>query len=147
MSKKAILLKLTGEIFIDQTTGIFTRTLADRIADQIKQLSSTHIFGIVIGGGAFFRGSKDNDQLKLRPPVAHTVGILGTLMNGLMLYDILYSHKIKSSILCAIECPLAGEPLTQYALDNARADNQVIIFSGGTGNPYVSTDTAAIIRA
>jgi len=147
MVKKTILLKLTGTIFIDPKTEQFARTFIDPIVDQIKILSKQYQFGIVIGGGDFFRGSRDNDTLKLSLAIAHTIGMIGTTINGLMLYDLLHKKNIANTVLCAIDCPIAGNPITQEAIDNAIAKNKIIIFSGGTGNPYISTDTNAIIRA
>jgi len=147
MAKKSILLKLTGTIFIDAKTKEFTKTFIMPVIKQIKQLRDKYQFGIVIGGGDFFRGSRDNDKLGLRPAVAHTVGMIATAMNGLMLYDLLQKANIESTILCALDCPIAGNAISQQAIDNALAQNKIIIFSGGTGNPYVSTDTNAVIRA
>ena len=147
MKKKIILLKLTGTIFIDQKTKLFTRNFIDSIVDQIKQLFDRYQFSIVIGGGNLFRGAQDNGDLQLRPAVAHTIGMIGTTMNGLVLYDLLQQKNVPSTLLCAFDCPLAGEPISQEKIDNAHAENKVIIFSGGTGNPYISTDTNAAIRA
>lgn len=148
MKKKIILLKLTGTIFIDQKTQEPTRTFLDSIIEQIKELLHTkYQFGIVIGGGNFFRGSRDNDLLKLRPSIAHTIGMLGTTMNGLALYDLFKKEEISTALFCALDCPVAGKPISQEAIDSALTKKDVLIFSGGTGNPYISTDTNAVIRA
>ncbi len=147
MSKKIILLKLTGTIFSEGRTHAFTRSFADTLAEQIEQLSATHHFGIVVGGGDFFRGAESNGSLKLRPSIAHSVGMFGTIMNGIMLYDIFRSHNIATKVLCALPCAAAGTYASQEAIDEALSNNKTIIFSGGTANPYVSTDTGAIMRA
>ncbi len=147
MSKQAIALKITGELFLDPVTKQFTRRYADSLAIQIKQLSNTHTFGIVIGGGAFFRGNEHNKKLSLRPATAHTIGMIATTMSSLILYDIFNEQNIKSTLLCAFECSLIGKTISQQALDEAQSTDHVIIFGGGTGNPFVSTDTGAVIRA
>lgn len=147
MNKKIILIKLTGIIFKDAGTGALTRTHAQSLAEQLKKLSDQYHFCIVIGGGNFFRGNEHNKQLHIRTSVAHTAGMLGTMMNGLILYDILLSSQLPTTLLCAIECPLAGQPLCQQALDKALTLNNTIIISGGTGYPYVSTDTSAVIHS
>jgi len=146
MSKKRILLKLTGAIFIDPETKKLTRTYADHVAQQIKSLREEYYFGIVIGGGSFFRGGRDN-SIGLRENIAHTVGMIATTMNGLMLYDILHQHKIDVCSVCGFEFPLGGRTISQQTIDQALQNNQTLVFSGGTGNPFVSTDTNAVIRA
>ncbi len=147
MSKKIILLKLTGIIFRDHVTGQLTRAYVEQLAEQIKKLATTHQFCIVVGGGNFFRGSEHNKFLHVRASIAHTAGMLATMMNGLILYDMLSSAAIPTTLLCAIDCPLAGQPLSQHALDRACSLDHTIVISGGTGYPYVSTDTSAVIHA
>ena len=147
MKKKIILLKLTGTIFTDPKTKKMTRSFIDSIIEQLKQLSKSYQIGIVIGGGNFFRGSRDNDTLKLRPSIAHTIGMMGTAMNGLILYDLLEKEDIKTTLFCALNCHDAGKPISQQSIDNALTEKDILIFSGGTGNPYISTDTNAVIRA
>ena len=147
MSKEAILLKITGKLFLDPTTNQLTRVYADSLATQIKTLQERYTFGIVIGGGAFFRGTEHNHALNLRSAMAHTIGMLATVMSSTMLYDIFYEHGIPCTLLCGFDCSLAGTIVSQPAIDQAYAHQHVIIFGGGTGNPYVSTDTCAVIRA
>lgn len=147
MSTEALLLKVTGTIFTDQQTGQLTRTHADALATQIKKLHDRYTFGIVIGGGAFFRGTEHNHGLNLRSATAHTIGMLATTMSSAMLYDIFYEHGIPCTLLCGFDCSLVGATVSQPAIDQAQTKNHTIIFGGGTGNPYVSTDTCAVIRA
>ena len=147
MNKQTIMLKITGELFLDPITKQFTRKYADSLAEQIKQLSNTYTFGIVIGGGAFFRGNKNIKNLALRPTTAHTIGMMATSMSSLLLYDIFNDHTLASVILNSFECTPVGYTVNVQTLDDAHAKNKIIIFGGGTGNPFVSTDTCAIIRA
>lgn len=147
MATTLVVLKLTGTIFCEPQSNNLTRNFADQLAEQIKQVSNRYTFGIVVGGGDFFRGAEHNGSLKIRPAVAHTVGMFGTVMNGLMLYDILQSHGIATTLLCALDCAHAGMPACQQSIDRALQEQATIIFSGGTAQPYVSTDTCAVMRA
>lgn len=147
MAKPAIVIKLTGTLFVDQKTKQLSRVVADSIVSQLRIIKQTHQIGIVIGGGAFFRGAESNGALHLRPAVAHSIGMMATVTNALMLYDVLYENNIASTMLCAFHCDLAGATVCQQTIDSAIAHDHIIIFSGGTGNPYVSSDTAAVIRA
>lgn len=141
-----ILLKVTGEIFLSTDRKTICADTVHMIATQIKKLNKTHQFGIVIGGGNFFRGNAHGSQLGITQPVAHTVGMLSTLMNTLMLKDIFEQHDIATTILTAIACPSVGEHISQHAIDTAFAHNKLIIFAGGTGNPFFTTDTNAVLR-
>ena len=141
-----ILLKLTGNIFADQKTNELTNKWATSVAQQIKKLDN-YQFGIVIGGGNFFRGNQQGVKLNLIPDIAHQIGMLATMMNGLMLQDIFYQQNIYTTILSALDCPSVGNPITTATIIDAFNEHQVIIFVGGTGTPFVTTDTAAVIRA
>ncbi len=134
-----ILLKLTGNI-LDKGPGPL-----ENIAAQIKQLD--HTFGIVIGGGNFFRGARQSSALHISEQTGHTVGMLATMMNGLIVQDILEQAGVSTTLFSAVSCPSVGLPLSPQALNKALKESRCLIFSGGTGNPFVSTDTTAVIRA
>ncbi len=134
-----ILLKLTGNILDNGPAPL------ENIAAQIKQLDST--FGIVIGGGNFFRGARQSSDLHISEQTGHTVGMLATLMNGLIVQDIFEQADIPTTLFSAIPCPTVGLPLSPQAIRKALKESRCLIFSGGTGNPFVSTDTTAVIRA
>jgi uridylate kinase len=143
---KNILLKLTGDIITQSHTGLnadFVRS----IALQIKQLTHTHQFSIVIGGGNFFRGATQGAQVEIRPQVAHTVGMLATMMNGLIIQDIFEQIGIKTVVLNALSCPEVGEAITFHKIQAYQAEHKCLIFTGGTGNPFFTTDTTAVLRA
>ena len=112
-----ILLKFTGQIFLNQSTGLVESSLASSIVNQIKELSSTYQFGIVIGGGNLFRGSQQGKQLGLSPWAAHTSGMLATLINGVMLWDILTRAQIPSTLVSALHCPQVAQPISQQIID------------------------------
>ncbi|MFA6066056.1 MAG: hypothetical protein WC707_02625 [Candidatus Babeliaceae bacterium] len=140
MSLTIILLKLSGQAC---ASGDLIRSLAR----QIKALSSTHLFGVVVGGGNFFRGSRDGKQLGMTTQASHQTGMLATMVNGLIIDDLWTQEGVATHLLCAIDCPVAGDPIEHRKIRNALDNNTCIIFTGGTGNPYFTTDTNAVIRA
>ncbi len=142
-----ILLKLTGQIFLNKTTGLVEPSLANSIVNQVKELSSTHQFGIVIGGGNLFRGSQQGKQLGLSPWTAHTSGMLATLINGVMLSDMFNRAQIPVTLVSALYCPEVAQPISQQAVERSLQHGECIVFAGGTGNPYFTTDTNAVLRA
>ncbi len=143
--KKTILLKLSGELFLVRNT--ISSELARSIARQIRELSETHRFGIVIGGGNFFRGSKEGKLLSMTESVAHQTGILATLMNGLIIQDIFEQEGISCKLFSALECLTIATPITPLTIKESLESTDCLIFSGGIGTPFFSTDTAAVVRA
>lgn len=144
--KKRILLKLTGEAFLSPEDQTLSAANINSIVAQIKQLSDTHQFGIVVGGGNFFRGRVHGKRLGMTPSVGHQVGMLSTMMNGLIIKDLLEQHGLTTAIFCAITCPQVGSPVAQQTIDAAVGRGQTTIFTGGTGNPFFTTDTTAVLR-
>ncbi|GMU19785.1 MAG: uridylate kinase [Candidatus Babeliales bacterium] len=145
--KKRILLKLTGEAFLSTTDNSLNPSLVIDLVRQIKQLMNCYQFGLVIGGGNFFRGKQHGKVMNITPPVGHQIGMLATLMNGLMMKDLLEQHGVIASLFSAITCPEMASSISQQAIENALLKDQVIIFAGGTGNPFFSTDTTAVLRS
>jgi uridylate kinase len=144
-SKIRILLKLTGELVHDAQGNLASRPMLEVIA-QIKKLSLTHSFGIVLGGGAFFRGSIQGKALGLTSQAGHYCGMLATMMNGIIFKDLLDQHNINATLFTALSTPEIGSAISQQAIQEAQEKNHVLIFTGGTGNPYFTTDTNAILR-
>lgn len=140
-----ILLKITGELFLDPETHALKPDHIIHLAEQIKQLPSIR-FGIVVGGGNFFRGSKQGKDLGLVPSNAHYIGMLATIMNGVILKNIFDAQGLSSIVLSALHCPEIAPYISQDAIDQALEHKKIIIFTGGTGNPFFSTDTNAILR-
>lgn len=147
MAKMRILLKLTGEIFLDQKQKSLSNVMIQKVIDQIKQLHATHHFGIVVGGGNFFRGDQHGTALGVGGSTGHQIGMLATMMNGLILHDLLIQKGLPTSLLCALSIPEIGKSISTQTIDDALAKNQIMIFTGGTGNPYFTTDTNAVLRA
>jgi uridylate kinase len=139
---KRILLKITGTLLEPQHGALIKNML-----ENLNVLHATHQFGIVIGGGNFFRGRTQGTALGLRSTAGHTVGMLATLMNGVILKDLMLQMGIKARLVTALPCPTIAQPICQDAIDDACAAGETIIFAGGTGNPFFTTDTNAIMRA
>ncbi len=144
--KKRILLKLTGNIFLSDNNSAGSE-LIKNLVRQIKSLSTTHVFCIVIGGGNLFRGSVEGKQLGLNKSTGHHVGMLATVMNGLILQDLFRQADLKSSHLSAIIAPGVAASARQESIELALETGLPIIFSGGTGTPFFTTDTTAVTRA
>lgn len=145
-AKKRILLKITGEAFLSTQNHNLSPALINNVIKQIKQLETQIQFGIVVGGGNFFRGNEHGKKMGITPAVGHQIGIIGTLMNGLMIKDLLEQHNLKTSLLTALTCPEIGAPTSDQAIRNVLNRGDTIVFAGGTGNPFFSTDTTAILR-
>jgi uridylate kinase len=151
---KNILLKLSGEFFQGQPGKTNTAhnicmdvAFVNSIIQQIKELNHTHHINIVIGGGNFFRGQKEGKALGLEQSAADTVGMLATVMNGIILRNLFEQADIEAVVLSAYDIPGIVPQVNLTLIKQAQAQRAVIIFVGGTGNPYFSTDTASIIRA
>lgn len=145
--QKTVLLKLTGAILLEEDKHTLSKDVVCSLADQIKELKESHYFGIVIGGGNFFRGSQHGKKLSLTPAVGHQVGMLATMMNGLIIKDIFEQHGVTASLFCAVPSGEIGKAISQQAINHARSKHQCMIFTGGTGNPFFTTDTSAVLRA
>ena len=144
---KRVLLKLSGEALApDGGTGI-DPTSAKMISNQIKsvvQLGAN--LAIVIGGGNIWRG-KIGLELGMDRATADYMGMLATVMNSLALMDALESIGVTTRVQTSIEMRQIAEPyIRRRALRHTEKD-RVVIFAGGTGNPYFTTDTAAALRA
>ena len=144
--KRKILLKLTGKIFLSKDGRTLNSELIQHIIDQIKQLEDTLQFGIVVGAGNIFRGEEQGKQLGLTPAFGHQAGMLATMINGLILKDIFYQKKVAASLLSAIICPQIADPISQQRVNADLNESKVILFSGGTGAPFFTTDTNAVVR-
>ncbi len=144
--KKRILLKITGEIFFDSHKNLSATTLTHLIG-QVKQLSDRYEFGIVVGGGNFFRGNQHGKAMGISTSVGHEIGMLATMMNGLMLKDLFEKHEVPAALFCAMPSPEIGKPISQQTINEALHGGRILIFTGGTGNPFFTTDTNAVLRA
>jgi uridylate kinase len=144
---KRILLKLSGEaLAADQGFGVDT-THIHSIAAEIAEVHALNVqIAIVVGGGNFFRGvaeqAKDMDRVS-----ADHMGMLATVINALALQDALEKKSVYTRVQSAIEMNQVAEPFIRRRAIRHLEKGRVVIFAGGTGNPYFSTDTAASLRA
>ena len=144
---KRILLKLSGEaLAAGQGFGVDPK----RIHEVAKELAEVHEVGtqiaIVVGGGNFFRGvavqAKEMDRVS-----ADHMGMLATVINALALQDALEKQGVYTRVQSAIEMNQVAEPFIRRRAIRHLEKGRIVIFAGGTGNPYFSTDTAASLRA
>jgi uridylate kinase len=147
MSYKRILLKLSGESLMgEQQQGIDTNRLAD-YARQIKEIQALGIeVAIVIGGGNIFRGlsgaAKGFDRVK-----GDQMGMLATVINSLALSSALEQIGVTGRVFTAIRMEPVGRLYAKQDALEALRRGEVVIVSGGTGNPFFTTDTASVLRA
>jgi len=146
MKQKRILLKLTGELFGNNDRAI-SLLESKEIAKKIIKLKESGIdLAIVIGGGNIFRGREVGAE-KFDRAVADNMGMLATIINGLSLQESLEGLGVETRMLTAIEMPKVAEPFYRRRALHHLEKNRIVIFSGGTGNPFFTTDTAAVLRA
>ena len=143
---KRILLKLSGESLMgDQQYGIDQNRLNDYAEEIAKLVKAGVEVGIVIGGGNIFRGlsgaAKGFDRVK-----GDQMGMLATVINSLALNSALINAGVKSRVLTAIRMEPIGEFYSKEKAIEALNNGEVVIISGGTGNPYFTTDTASALR-
>lgn len=145
MDYKRILLKLSGEALAPESgTGIDDKVLFG-IADQIRVLfEKGYEIAIVVGGGNFWRGRSSEEMDR---STADYMGMLATVINGLALQDAIEKFDIPTRVMSAVEMPKVAEPYIRRKALSHLEKNRVIIFSGGIGNPFFSTDTTAALRS
>lgn len=142
-----ILLKISGEALAPpQGTGI-DPTAARAIAMRVKEVREMGVdVAIVIGAGNLWRG-KTGDELGMDRATADYMGMLATVMNALALMDALESIDVVTRVQSAVEMRSVAEPYIRRRAIRHLEKGRVVIFGGGTGNPYFSTDTTAALRA
>src|SRR5690606_8928510 len=141
-----VLLKLSGEALAgEQGFGIDPPTI-DELTEEVKSVHEMGIhLGVVIGGGNIVRGTiasqKGMDRVS-----ADYMGMLATVINALALQDLLERKGVETRVLAAIRMEQLAEPYIRRRALRHLEKGRVVIFAGGTGNPYFSTDTGAVLR-
>jgi uridylate kinase len=142
-----ILLKLSGEALLGKQSSGVDPEVANFIAEEIKSLSDLHVqICIVVGGGNIFRGLEASSQGMDRTS-ADYMGMLATVINSLALQSALEMRDIPTRVQSSIEMREIAEPFIQRKAIRHLEKGRIVIFAGGTGNPYFTTDTAASLRA
>jgi uridylate kinase len=141
------LLKLSGEALSGEKGVGLDFSVVERLTDEIKAVRETGAdLGIVIGGGNIIRGTAASRQGMDRVS-ADYMGMLATIINALALQDILEKKGVDTRVMTAIRMEALAEPYIRRRALRHLEKGRVVIFAGGTGNPYFSTDTAAVLRA
>jgi uridylate kinase len=142
-----VLLKLSGEALMGEQKFGVEHQACQHIAQAIKEVHSLGVqMGIVVGGGNIFRGSQAASFGFDRTPADH-IGMLATTINGLVLQQTLASLGIESRVMSALNTDQIVEPFHWGRALNSLQKGIIVIFVGGTGNPYFTTDSAAALRA
>ena len=144
---KRILLKISGEALAGDASRGLDFDVIGRVCDVIKKCSEAGVqVGIVVGGGNFWRGVKDGGDRMERTRADH-MGMLATAINCLAIADMLEQKGVDVRVQTAIEMRSIAEPYIRSKAIRHLEKGRVVIFGAGTGNPYFSTDTAAVLRA
>jgi uridylate kinase len=144
---KRVLLKLSGEALMGSDRFGINREAIEGIADEIAKAYSMGVqIAVVVGGGNIFRGVKGSEW-GMDKAAADYVGMLATIMNSLIIQEVLRSKGVQVRVQTAIAMPAVAEPFIRLRAIRHLEKGRVVIFGGGTGNPHVTTDTAAALRA
>ena len=147
MNFKRILLKLSGEALMGDRTHGIDPVRINEYAEEIKQIYDQKIeIAIVIGGGNIFRGVSGSSQ-GIDRVQADYMGMLATVINGLALQSALENVGVPTRLQTALKIEAVAEPYIKRKAVRHLEKNRVVIFSAGTGNPFFTTDSAAVLRA
>ncbi len=144
---KRVLIKISGEALAGEKKNGLDFGVIGSVCEAVKKCLALGVeVGIVIGGGNFWRGVKDGSG-KIERTRADHMGMLATVMNCLAMADVMEQHGIDVRVQTAIEMRAIAEPYIRLRAMRHLSKGRVVLFGGGTGNPYFSTDTAAVLRA
>ena len=144
---RRVLIKISGEALAGEKKQGLDFAVMDSVCAAVKKCLELGVeVGIVIGGGNFWRGVKDGSG-KIERTRADHMGMLATVMNCLAMADVMEQHGIDVRVQTAIEMRAIAEPYIRLRAMRHLAKGRVVLFGAGTGNPYFSTDTAAVLRA
>ena len=143
---RRVLLKLSGEALAGEQGFGIAPPVIDKLTDEIKGVHGMGVaLGMVIGGGNIVRGTTASEQGMDRVS-ADYMGMLATIINALAIQDMLERKGVQTRVLTAIRMEQLAEPYIRRRALRHLEKGRVVIFAGGTGNPYFSTDTAAVLR-
>ena len=147
MKYKRILLKLSGEVLQGSAGHGIDQATVYAIAQEIRDIRKLGVdVGIVLGGGNIYRG-KTGEKEGVDRVTGDYIGMIATVINALVLEDTLNKLEAPAVVLTSFSLEKIAEPYTQAKAISHFNNGKIIIFAGGTGNPYFTTDTAAALRA
>jgi uridylate kinase len=147
LAYRRALLKLSGEALAGERGFGTDFSVVERLADEVKQVHALGVdLGLVIGGGNIIRGAVASQE-GLDRVSADYMGMLATVINALALQDVLERKGVETRVMTAIRMEELAEPYIRRRAQRHLEKGRVVLFAGGTGNPYFSTDTAAVLRA
>ncbi len=142
---KRILLKLSGEALSEGADGILNFEFVARVGEVLKKCLAAGVqIGIIVGAGNIWRGRQGGKMNRVR---ADQMGMMATVINSLALLDTFDGMGIPSAVMTAIELKGVAEPFSAHGAVEHMENGRIVIFGGGTGSPFFSTDTAAALRA
>ena len=146
---KRIVLKLSGEVLRCSKSGeTIDGAILHEVCEQVKSVYDLGVeIGLVVGGGNIFRGLSGAEKRGVARTTGDYMGMLATVINGMALMDCLEKMDVPVRVLSAIEMDKVAEPYILRRATRHLEKKRVIIFVGGTGNPYFTTDTTAALRA
>jgi uridylate kinase len=144
---RRVLLKISGEALMGEQNYGIDVNVARSVAEELKAVHELGVqVAVVVGGGNIFRGvSKSAGNMDRA--AADYIGMLATVMNGVVLQDALEKIAVDTRVLSAIDIPQLAEPFIRRRAVRHLEKGRVVIFAAGTGNPYFTTDSAAALRA
>jgi uridylate kinase len=147
LSYRRVLLKISGEALAGERGFGIEPQVVDQLTDEIRTLAVMGVsLGVVIGGGNIVRGAMASKGGMDRVQ-ADYMGMLATVINALAVQDLLEHKGVETRVMTAIRMEQIAEPYIRRRALRHMEKGRVVLFAGGTGNPYFSTDTAAVLRA
>ncbi len=144
---KRVLIKISGEALAAEKKTGFDFDFVSSVCSAVKQAADAGVqVGIVIGGGNFWRGVKDGAG-KVERVSADRMGMLATCMNCLAVCDVFRQLGAKARVMTAVDIQGVGERYDTRRAIEAMENGEIVLFAGGTGAPFFSTDTASVLRA
>ena len=144
---KRVLLKVSGEALAGDAHRGLDFNVIGQVCEVVKRCVEDGVqIGVVVGGGNFWRGIKDGGDRMQRVRADH-MGMLATAINALAVCDALEQHGVPARVMTAIDMPRIAEPYVRDKAIRHLEKGRVVIFGCGTGNPFFSTDTGAVLRA
>lgn len=148
MKYKRILLKISGEVFASENGRGFSISACNKVAEKIAKIKKENKIdlAIVVGGGNIFRG-REIGEIDFDKVSADYMGMIGTIINGMGLEECLEGLKVPAKLMSGLGIENIAESFSKKKALDYLSEGKVLVFAGGTGSPYFSTDTASALRA